>query len=148
MSETSDQKALFAFVNRMAGLDDLGKPIPGVVGRYPDLRYCFHPANERINKGETIAAMLMGQRTGIWDILAPFRNRAPVFGYPIGSFAGLAIELKSKSGRLSPEQEAWRTFLRNEFWACEVYREWTVAARVLLLWVGGDPDEVQGLILS
>jgi len=146
MSEATDQRALFDLINRLAGLDALGQPIPGITPRHPHFRYVFHPANERAEKAGRINAMLMGQRSGVWDVWVPFRNRAEIFGYPAETFVGLVIEMKSKNGTLSPEQEDWREFLRGEGWACQVYRDWTQAARVLVRWVGGDPDEeMQGL---
>lgn len=141
MSEATEQMALFDFLNRMAGLDAFGKPIPGVVARLPLLRYAFHPANERQNKLETIKAARMGARAGVWDVWLPVRNRAEMFGYRAGLFVGLVIEMKSERGRLSPEQVEWREHLRREGWACQVYREWMEAASTLVCWVGGEPSD-------
>lgn len=146
MSESTDQIALFDLLNRLAGLDEFGRPIPGVTPRVPDLRWCFHPANERKDRAETIRAMRMGQRSGVWDIWAPFRNRAEILGCQPGAYAGLVVELKSKTGVLTAEQIEWRDFLYNQGWLCVWYREWREAARTLILWAGGDPDlEVTGL---
>jgi hypothetical protein len=153
MSENTEQQALFHFLATMEG-------------RYPALRYVFHPANEANGGGakvrhvytrrdgsqgwkttpvEAIVGARMGVKAGCWDIWVPFRNRAPVWGYPALMFAGLVIEMKSKTGALSPEQSDWREFLRGEGWACQVYRDWTDAGRTLLAWAGGDLEEVQGL---
>lgn len=147
MSETTDQRALFDLINRLAGLDALGKPIPDIVPRHPRMRYIFHPANERAEKSGRIGAMLMGQRSGVWDIWIPYRNQGAIFGHPQGRFCGLVIEMKSARGALSPEQEDWREFLREQGWACQVYKTWTQAARTLIQWDGGDPDaEMRGLL--
>ena len=150
MSEATEQHALFDFLARMEG-------------RHPHFRYVFHPANEANGGGQTIKLVRgrkirevplevlrgarMGVKPGVWDVWAPFRNRAEIFGYPAGLFCGLAIEMKSNSGDLSTEQKDWREFLRGEGWCCQVYKEWTLAARTLIQWVGGDPDlEVEGLL--
>lgn len=150
MSETGDQMALFDFLAR-------------VEGRYPLLAYVFHPANEASGGGakvrvqytkrdgsagwrqvpvEALQNARMGVKAGVWDVWAPFRNRADVWGYPARVFVGLVIEMKTEQGALSTEQEAWRDFLREEGWGCQVCREWTDAARLLVTWAGGEPGEV------
>lgn len=153
MSETSDQIALFDFLTR-------------VEGRYPLLKFCFHPANEASGGGqkvrttyqkrdgttgykmtpvEALTNARMGVRKGVWDIWLPVHNRAEIWGYSPGAFTGCVIEMKSTKGDLSPEQTEWRELLRTEGWACQVYRDWTQAACLLIQWVGGNPNEIEGL---
>lgn len=153
MSEQTEQQALFHFLATMEG-------------RYPIFRYVFHVPNEANGGGakvrqsytrrdgsqgwkmtpvEVLAGARMGVKAGCWDIWAPFHNRVAIWGYPALTFAGLVIEMKSKDGRLSADQESWREFLRGEGWGCQVYRNWTDAARTLIAWAGGNPEEVQGL---
>jgi len=52
-----------------------------------------------------------GVRRGVPDVLYP-RHR--------GGFAGLAIELKAKGGRPTPEQLAWLDMLAREGWMTAV----------------------------
>jgi hypothetical protein len=144
MSERTEQEALFDFLARLEGI-------------YPYFKYVFHPANEASGGGKTVTIKgrrvptealsnaRMGVRKGAWDVWAPFRNQAGIFGYPAGWFVGLVIEMKSERGDLSPAQKEWREFLRHQGWACEVYRAWPDAARTLVRWVGGNPEEIQGL---
>jgi hypothetical protein len=153
MSERTEQEALFDFLSRMEG-------------RYPLLKYVFHVPNEASGGGakvrtayqktdgslgykmtpvEAFTNARMGVRKGAWDIWAPFRNRAPIWEYPAGIFVGCAIEMKVRGGRLSLDQEAWGAFLCAEGWSCTVCYDWTSAAQLLIRWVGGDPDEIEGL---
>lgn len=149
MSESTDQQALFGLLRR-------AEP------RYPLLRYVFHPANEASGGGakvrrsytkrdgsqgyrmvpiEAMTNAAMGVKAGVWDTWAPFRNRAPIWGYRAGAFAGLVVELKSGKNDLTPAQEEWRDFLTAEGWACQVRWEWTAAARDFLTWAGAVPKE-------
>lgn len=145
MSEQSDQMALFSLINRLAGLDEYGKPIPDVTPRYPLLRYAFHPANERRDKLESIKASRMGQRAGVWDIWLPAVNAEGFDDCKAATFVGCVIELKSRNGRLSPEQQEWQQHLESHYWHTAVFTDWTDAARLLIRWVGGDPEEIEGL---
>lgn len=153
MSERTDQEALFDFLSRMEG-------------RYPLLRWVFHVPSEASGGGpkvrtryirsdgsagykmtpvEALTNARMGVKPGIHDIWAPFRNRAEMWGYRAGLFVGLTIEMKFGAGKLTPEQIEWREFLRIEGWAFAECRDWASAAQLLIVWVGGDPNEVEGL---
>lgn len=153
MSETTDQIALFDFLSRMEG-------------RYPLLKYVFHPANEASGGGrkirtayqrrdgrtgykmvpvEAMTNAQMGVKKGVWDLLFPVRNRTEIWERPAAFFTGLAIEMKTRSGVLSAEQLAWGELLCAEGWGCTVCRAWPVAARLLIQWAGGDPGEIEGL---
>lgn len=138
MSETTDQIALMSLINQLAGLDEFGNPTQAAP-RYPALRWVFHPAGERQSKAETIRAARMGQRAGLPDILfaQPYYDSATNTQY-----SGIAIELKTATGRVRPEQDAWLKQLQRAGWFVAICREWTDAARLLIKWVGGDPREV------
>lgn len=149
MSETTDQQALF----------DL---LACAEGRYPILARVFHVPGEANGGGqkirrpyqkqdgttgwkatpiEALRNAQLGYRKGIPDIIAPFRNRVAIWGYRPNLFTGLTIELKTARGVVSPEQESWQEFLISEGWACQVEREWTRAAALILTWAGADPGE-------
>lgn len=153
MSESSDQIALFDLLSRLEG-------------RYPLLQYVMHPRNESSggNKvrrsytkkdGSTGWKMIpvdvlngaqMGVRPGAPDIFLPVRNRAPIQGFPPGHFTGLAIERKAAKGRASDDQTRWLVHLTSEGWYATVAREWGKEAALIITWVGGDPDEIKGLL--
>jgi hypothetical protein len=147
VSEQAEQEALFQFLRTMEG-------------RHPLLRFVFHVPNQANGGGakvrlsgcgnrmvpvEAFTNARMGVKKGAWDIWAPFRNRAPIWEYPAGIFVGCAIEMKARGGRLSPDQEEWAAFLCAEGWSCTVCYDWTSAAQLLIRWVGGDPNEIEGL---
>lgn len=150
MSETSEQRALFDFLARMEG-------------RYPLLAFVKHTPNEANGGGNTVTLRgpngkmrnvpvevlrnaQMGVKAGAWDIeyLGPNEGSIPEL-CPADFYRGLAIEMKAKNGRLSDEQKEWREHYRANGWHTKVCDDWTVAARLLLRWVGGNPDEVIGL---
>lgn len=54
-----------------------------------------------------------GVRRGVPDVLC--------FDGP-GSAPGLAVEVKTGAGRLTPEQERWLDWLRSRGWVCVVAR--------------------------
>ncbi len=145
MSETSDQVALFSLINRLAGLDEYGKPIPDVTPRYPLLRFAFHPANERRDKLESIKAARMGQRAGVWDIWFPVLSPEGFADCTAGAFVGCVIEMKSGTGRLSPEQRDWLEHLKSQRWYTAVFTDWTNAASLLIRYAGGNSEEIEGL---
>lgn len=149
MSETSEQKALFELLRRAEG-------------RYPILAFVFHVPGEANGGGkavktayakadgstgwrstpiEAIRNAEMGYRPGVWDVWVPFRNRTAIWGYRARLFSGLVIEMKSARGTLSPEQKTWRDFLTSQGWACQMRRNWEVAARDILIWAGAVPEE-------
>lgn len=126
MSEQSDQQALF---------DLLARATP----RYPVLIYAMHvPNGEKRDKATAARLKACGVRPGVPDILFFLpRYDAPRNVY----YCGLAIELKTATGRTSVDQERWLEHLCQAGWACQVRREWTDAARDILTWAGADPAE-------
>lgn len=150
MSEQTEHEALFDFLSR-------------IEGRHPDVRWAFHCPNEADGGGtkrrvsytrrdgsqgwkmvplETLRAPARGIRPGIPDVLMPIVNAAPIGGE---FFVGLAIELKHGRNTTTDDQAAWLECLQLNGWATYVCYHWTDAARIIIRWVGGDPEEVQGL---
>jgi VRR-NUC domain-containing protein len=126
MSESSDQTALF---------DLLARATP----RYPVLAYVAHvPNGEKRDKATAARLKAMGVRAGLVDILFFQRYYDATANV---DYAGLAIELKTATGRTSDDQERWLAHLRGVGWRCEVCREWTRAAALILTWAGADPQE-------
>lgn len=67
--------------------------------RHPILQWMLHvPNGGKRPKGEAGRLKAMGVRPGVPDLLLPI---------PSGNWSGLAVELKSPTGRLSPAQAAW-----------------------------------------
>lgn len=82
--------------------------------RYPLLRWIFHVPNGGMRpKGEAGKLKAMGVRPGLPDILLPRRN---------GPWSGLAVEVKSPSGRLSRCQADWLAALAQDGWLTAVVR--------------------------
>lgn len=133
MSEATDQMALFDFLKRMEG-------------RYPVLEYVRHcPNGEKRDKATAARLKRMGVRAGVWDVEFLQPNLAPIEGYTIGYFRGVAIELKHGGNTLTIPQQRWEVHYRTNRWFCAIAYEWTFAAHLLVRWVGGDPEEVLGL---
>lgn len=133
MSEATEQMALFEFLATMEG-------------RYELLSRVFHvPNGEKREKATAARLKAMGVKRGVWDVWAPFHNRVEIAGYRPGFFVGCVIEMKSETGPMTQEQLEWRHFLTKEGWYCAIFRDWRDAAKLILRWVGGDPEEVQGL---
>lgn len=126
MSEATDQQALFALLEQAQG-------------RYPLLAYVAHvPNGEKRDKATAAKLHRMGARAGMPDLLFPllrYDDTGNVW------WSGLAIELKTATGHVRPDQERWLTHLAQQGWKTEIVRDWTAAARLILEWVGARPDE-------
>lgn len=72
------------------------------------LLYCHVPNGGKRGKREAGRFVGLGVKRGVPDIL--------IFTQPVCGACGVAIELKSKTGRVRPEQEKWLQDLRNEGW--------------------------------
>ena len=133
MSEQTDHLALFNFLARMEG-------------RYPAFAYVKHTPNGEKRDIITAARLKrMGVRPGVWDIEFIYPNQGEFEGVTAYWYHGIAIEMKSKLGALSPDQRRWQEHYRQNEWATYVCHDWTEAARLLIRWVGGNPDDVEGL---
>jgi len=155
MSEQTEHEALFEFIQRMEG-------------RYPMFRYIHHSPNEsngggrkvrtayakasggvgyRMTPLEVFTNARMGVRAGFPDWLWPRFNQAEVQQVLRWGFAGLAFEMKAARSRaeaerkLSPEQRDWMSHFAAQGWCTELFWDWTDAARFLVTWEGGNPEE-------
>lgn len=74
----------------------------------PELAGLFHVPNGGKRDAFTGAQMLaLGVKRGVPDLLLPF---------PSQGFTGLALEMKSEDGALSPDQAKWRDLLTGWGW--------------------------------
>lgn len=96
---------------------------------HPELERLFHIPNGG-QRHKVVAAKLVGQgvRPGVPDLCLPV---------PRGGWHGLWIEMKSATGRTSPEQREWLEFLALQGYATAVCRGWFAARDVLLAYLEG-----------
>ncbi|MGY3265827.1 VRR-NUC domain-containing protein [Lysobacter sp. HA35] len=98
--------------------------VRGMEGDYPELAFFAAVPNggkRGIKTGRDLKAE--GVRRGVPDYLWPCTR---------GGYCGLAIELKTDTGRASPEQRAWLAHLRAQGWRAEVARGWEQARDLVL----------------
>jgi hypothetical protein len=82
--------------------------------RYPLLAWLVHVPNGGIRpKGEAGKLKAMGVNAGLPDILIPRRS---------GIWTGLAVEIKSPTGRLSRNQAKWLDAFAADGWCVAVVR--------------------------
>lgn len=82
--------------------------------QYPLLRWLVHvPNGGKRPRGEAGKLRAMGTRKGVPDLLIL---------RPSGRFHGLAVEVKSRTGRLTPEQQAWLETLHADGWLTGIVR--------------------------
>lgn len=82
--------------------------------RHPLLRWLAHvPNGGKCPRSEAGKLRAMGVRPGLPDILLPRRS---------GLWTGLAVEIKSPSGRLSKSQQEWLAALAQDGWLTAVVR--------------------------
>lgn len=85
-----------------------------VTPRYRILRWLVHyPAGGKRPKGEAGKLKAMGAKPGVPDLVLPRRH---------GQWAGLAVELKAATGRLSDDQREWLLALGEEGYLTAVCR--------------------------
>lgn len=97
---------------------------------YPDLEYLFHPAN---GGGRTAAEAgvlkATGVRSGVSDLLLPFIS-------PANGLHGLALELKSPTGKLSDSQQRWLTRFAHDGYLSAVIRNINDFIKCVKAWYG------------
>lgn len=84
--------------------------------KHPALRLLFAVPNG--GERNVIVASKMkaeGVKSGVPDYLLPVRS---------GDYIGLAVELKTRTGRIKPAQTQWIEDLRAQGWRAEVCRGW------------------------
>lgn len=114
MSERDHQVNLFRWANYQ-------------VGKYPELRFMFHPPNGGLrNIGVARKLKAEGVKSGVPDVLLLV---------PIGDFIGFAAELKFGKNKPSKNQLEWIEFLKEQGFFCKVYWDWQECADDLLLYL-------------
>jgi hypothetical protein len=82
-----------------------------------------HPANEgKRTKFEQFKIKWLGMKSGLQDIL--------IFN-PIKGFTGLAIEVKVKGNKPTPNQLQWQAWLRECGWKAEVVYGFDEAKKII-----------------
>ncbi len=104
-SEAAEQEALFHWARLAAG-------------RLPELAYMFHVPNARPNRFERMNMGRQGVKRGVPDIMLLVAR---------GGYHGLLIELKIEGGSVSPTQEAFLAFAREQGYQALVCWGWTQA---------------------
>lgn len=98
-------------------------------GKYPLLSWIFHcPNGGGRTKAEAGILKAMGVKPGISDFILPF---------PCGEWNGLAIELKSNSGKLSVYQQNWLIKARDNGWLVGVARDLVEYEKLVKLYLSG-----------
>lgn len=103
----------------------------------PALAFLHHSPNGGKRDGFTGAQMkALGVKPGFPDLILPARS---------GQHPGLAIEMKSSTGRVSDEQAAWLDYLTGQQWATAVARSADEARTILCDYLGIDPLKAPAL---
>ena len=119
----------------------------------PALELLFHvPNGGSRHPAEANKLRQMGTRQGLVDLSLPVRR--PGAGGALAKepegyvqYSGLALELKSPSGRLRDSQKWWIGRLKEQGWAVAVAYGFDEAVRVIQRYLDGE-HEPQGLDLS
>ena len=131
MSEEAIHKAVIEWADRQAATE-------------PALELLFHvPNGGSRHIAEATKLKAMGVRAGIPDLLL----LAAVARGPESAWKGLALELKSPSGRLRDNQKWWIKRLRKQGWAVAVAYGFDEARYILQRYLDGE-HEPQELDLS
>jgi len=92
-------------------------------GRLPQLKWLFAvPNGGQRHIATAVKLKQEGVKRGVPDLMFPV---------PQGKYAGLAIEMKTRKGRVSPEQHEWIEGLRSNGWKALVCRGWEDASKEL-----------------
>ena len=109
------------------------RAVRGALGDWPELRWLFAVPNGGWRAKRTAAAMKAeGAQAGVPDYLLPVGR---------GGYAGLAIELKTATGRVRPEQRAWLAHLESQGWQTAVARGWEQAWDVVRDYMALEPRQ-------
>lgn len=89
----------------------------------PALKWLYHTPNGGLRNVVVAMQMkAMGVKTGVPDLLLPVRT---------SKANGLAIEMKSDIGVVSPEQSEWLTHYQEQGWMVQICRSATEAHATL-----------------
>lgn len=107
--------------------------VKGMEYDFPELALFFAVPNGG-HRAKTTATRLKaeGVKPGVSDYLFPVAR---------GEYIGLAIELKTATGRASREQAAFLSALRQQGWRAEVARGWEQARDLVLDYLAAHPME-------
>lgn len=109
------------------------RAVRGAEADWPELRWLFAVPNGGWRAKRTAAAMKAeGAKPGVPDYLLPLAR---------GGYAGLAIELKTATGRVSPEQCEWLAHLAAQGWQAVVARGWEQAWDVVRDYMALEPRQ-------
>ena len=90
---------------------------------YPELRLLFHiPNGGTRDSVEAKNLKRAGLKKGVPDLCLPVAR---------GEYHGLYIELKTETGKTSPDQDWWIEELSRQGYFCEVCHGWESASRVI-----------------
>lgn len=99
----------------------------------PELAWLHHSPNGGRRDGFTGGQMkALGTKPGFPDLVLPVPS-------PSG-WTGLAIEMKSDTGRTTPEQVAWLDRLADSGWQVAVCRSAAEGRATIAAYLGHDPD--------
>ena len=116
MTEAQHQSTLFKWTQ-------------AVRGKYPELSLLHHiPNGGKRDKIEAVHLKQQGLKKGVPDMHLPVSRRG---------YHSLYIELKTETGKTSPEQDWWLEHLRKAGNFCEVCHGWESAKRVLEWYLDG-----------
>ncbi len=111
----------------------LMRAVRGAEATWPELRwFAAVPNGARVARGTARKLKAEGMNPGVPDYLFPVRR---------GEYVGLAIELKTDTGRASPEQRAWLAHLEAEGWRAVLCRGWEQAWAVVRDYLAAEPDD-------
>jgi len=115
---------------------------------WPELKFLFHTPNGGA-RNVVVAGQLkaMGVKRGVPDLLLPlvcwiYKDDAGVVGGVKHVRNGLAVEMKSDTGALTPEQKEWFAHLTAQGWVCTVARSAEEAITALASYLAGDFDKI------
>jgi len=109
------------------------RAVAGALDTWPDLRWLFAVPNGGWRAKRTAAAMKAeGAKPGVPDYLLPVGR---------GEHVGLAIELKTATGRVRPEQREWLAMLEGQGWLAVVARGWEEAWDVVRDYMALEPRQ-------
>lgn len=103
----------------------------------PELAWIHHSPNGGQRSGFTGAQMkALGVKRGFPDLILPVA---------VNGATGLAIEMKTTTGRTTPEQDGWLTHLTSQGWKCRVARSAEEARAIVCSYLGTDPATVPAI---
>lgn len=106
----------------------------------PELAWLHHSPAGGLRDGFTGAQMTaLGVKRGFPDLILPVASRAD------SGACGLAIEMKSKTGSLAPEQKGWLQLLERHKWITHVCRSAQEARDAICNYLNVSPDSAPPL---